>query len=178
VDSRALRWQPWLARSSSIDHEKPLDGDFSRDQVERQAAFVCGGSMFVTRRFMDVVGPMRDDYFLYCEEIEWCLRARHRHGLRIGYAPEAEVIHFKGTTTGVTPDLRTRPRGPVYLDERNKILVTRDVFPGRVPVVAIAALVVSVLRFGRRRAWKQLGWALSGWMAGVRNQRGVPAWLR
>jgi N-acetylglucosaminyl-diphospho-decaprenol L-rhamnosyltransferase len=177
VDSRALRWWPWLARSASIDHEVSPDAPFQRDEVEDQAAFVCGGCMFVSRRFLEVVGPMRNDYFLYCEEIEWCLRGR-RKGLRIGYAPDAMVVHFKGTTTGVTPDLRQRPRGPVFLDERNKIHVTRDIFPARMPFAALAALLLILLRFGRRRAWKQLGWALSGWTAGVMNRRGVPSWLR
>jgi len=177
IDSRALRWSPWLARSSSIDHGADPRAAFSREEVERKAAYVCGGSMLVTRRFVDVVGPMRDDYFLYCEEIEWCLRARQR-GLRIGYASDANVIHFKGTTTGVVPALAKRPRGPVFLDERNKILVTRDIFHGRLPIVALAALAVLVLRFGRHGAWKQLGWALSGWMAGVRDKRGVPSWFR
>ena len=34
------------------------------------------GASVVGRAMLDAVGPMRDDYFLYCEEVEWCLRAK------------------------------------------------------------------------------------------------------
>lgn len=57
------------------------------------------------------------------------------------------------------------------------MLVTRDCFPARLPVAALAALALAVLRFGRTRAWKQLGYAISGWAAGLRNERGAPSWI-
>jgi hypothetical protein len=66
---------------------------------------------------------------------------------------------------------------PVYLDERNKILVTRDRFPARLIVAAGAAFMLLFLRFARRGAWAQLDYGLSGWLAGLRNERGPPPWL-
>jgi len=73
--------------------------------------------------------------------------------------------------------MRDRPRGPVYLDERNKILLTWLRGPVRLITVAPCALALLCLRFGKRRAWPQLGYALAGWAAGLRNERGKPAWL-
>ncbi|MGH6910786.1 MAG: hypothetical protein ACREEG_11410, partial [Phenylobacterium sp.] len=74
-------------------------------------------------------------------------------------------------------DVRDRGRMPVYLDERNKVLVTRDRYPGRLVVAASASFALLFLRFGRRGAWAQLGYALSGWWAGVRDERGPPPWI-
>jgi hypothetical protein len=129
--------------------------------------------MMFGRRFVEVTGPMREEYFLYCEEVEWCLRAIAR-GLKLGFAPGARVLHHVGTTTGSYDEMRHRPPTPIYLNERNKILTTRDCFPVRLPVAALAALASLTIRYGRHRAWRQLGYALSGWLAGLANERGVP----
>jgi GT2 family glycosyltransferase len=119
---------------------------------------------------------MREEYFLYCEEVEWCLRGLDR-GMRLGFAPGALVLHYQGTTTGNPPDIRQRGKTPVYLNERNKILMVRDLFPARLPFVAVTAFLVIFARFARRGAWRQLGYALEGWVAGLRDERGRPSWV-
>jgi N-acetylglucosaminyl-diphospho-decaprenol L-rhamnosyltransferase len=169
VESRAGRWRPWLARCETI-----CAGDV--ETIERQASFISGACMLVSRRFLEGVGPMREDYFLYCEEVEWCLRGIAR-GFRLGYSADAEITHLGGTTTGAVSDFRARTRTPVYLDERNKMLLSRDHNPGWLPLAAPMALVLLLLRYGKRRAWRQVGYAVSGWAAGIANRRGMPGWL-
>jgi GT2 family glycosyltransferase len=132
--------------------------------------------MLVGRQFIERAGLMREDYFLYAEEVEWCLRGIQR-GVKLGLATRANVLHRQGTSTGSVHDIRSRGRMPVYLDERNKILVTRDCYPGRLVVAAGAAFALLFLRFARRGAWAQLGYGRDGWLAGLRNERGPPPWL-
>lgn len=175
VESRGGRWRAWMARPEAIDFGRPL-GQPSSVVPSEQLGYLSGASMAVTRRFLEVVGMMREDYFLYAEEVEWFLRARQR-GMRLAVNPEARVLHHQGSTTGSVQNIRERGRTPVFLDERNKLLVTRDRYPLRLPVAAIAALGLIVLRFGRRAAWKQLGYALAGWLDGVRGRRGRPNWI-
>lgn len=67
---------------------------------------------------------------------------------------------------------------PIYLDERNKLHVVRDTAPARLPVAAVTSLLFTAGRFARRGAWRQWGYALAGWSAGLRNRRGPPAWMR
>lgn len=176
VQSHGGRWRPWLARAVSIGHGTRHGGKVDPAAIEARQNYLNGASMLVGRRFVDVAGLMREDYFLYCEEVEWCLRARAR-GLRLGYAAGADVLHQAGTTTGSYHDIRSRPRTPIYLGERNKMLTTRDCFPMALPAAAAAALALACLRFGRARAWRQLGYAISGWAAGLRGERGPPRWL-
>lgn len=173
VESRGGRWRRWLARAVSLDHAKRTSDPAP---AGRRVDYLSGASMLVSREFVRRAGPMREDYFLYAEEVEWCLRAQ-RKGLRLTVAPEAIVRHLQGTTTGSVADVARRARMPVYLDERNKLLVTRDCFPGCLPVAAVAAFLLIFLRFGRRRAWAQLGFALQGWRAGLMNRRGKPDWV-
>lgn len=169
-------WRPWLARAVSIGIGRRLGEAVDAAAVERAQTFLNGAAMLIGRRFLDLTGPMREDYFLYCEEVEWCLRALER-GARLGFAPSSLVLHEQGTTTGAGGHPARAPRMPTYLAERNRILVTRDRYPRRVALVSVAALGVLVLRCARHRAWRQLGYGLAGWWAGIRDERGPPRWI-
>lgn len=177
VQSYGGKWRPTLARSISMGFGTPLDTPVDAEALERQQSYLNGASMLVDKVFVETVGLMRTDYFLYCEEVEWFLRAREM-GFTLGFASGAHVLHYPGTTTGSYDAMKRRPKAPVYLTERNKMLVTRDRFPRRLPIAACAALANLLLRYGRGAAWKQVWDALSGWSAGLRNQRGIPAWAQ
>ncbi|RYG56001.1 MAG: glycosyltransferase family 2 protein, partial [Alphaproteobacteria bacterium] len=135
VQSHGGRWSSWLARAESLGHGTARDEAPNPATIEREQNYLNGASMTVSRRFLDAVGPMREDYFLYCEEVEWFLRGVGK-GMRLGFAPGAGVFHDAGTTTGSYEAITKRPRTPVYLNERNKILTTRDCFPSRLPIAA------------------------------------------
>ncbi len=176
VGSYGGRWRKWLARPESIGIGRPLADPVDPGAVEQELGYISGCSMLVGRRFVERTGLMREDYFLYCEEVEWNLRGL-KEGMRLGFAPAARVFHKQGTTTGAGGAIRERKKLPIYLDERNKMLLTRDLFPSRLPVAASAAMLLILLRFGRKRAWRQLGYAMQGWTAGLLNRRGVPDWV-
>lgn len=59
----------------------------------------CGCSLLVTRRFIEDVGLMNEDLFLYGEEIDWAFRAREK-GYRCVLAPRSKVWHKWGSSTG------------------------------------------------------------------------------
>ncbi len=176
VQSYGGIWQGWLARAVSIGHGSRLEDRPDAAAIEASQNFLNGASMLIGRRFLEVTGPMRDDYFLYVEEVEWCLRARSR-GMRLGFAPDALVLHYQGTATGNSIAIAKKAKGPSYLNHRNAMLLTRDHFPSRLPVVAVMAIPLMLLRYVRRGAWRQLGYAISGWWAGLRGERGIPAFM-
>lgn len=170
VQTLGGRWRPWLARAEAIGRGLEV---CEAQSANPQPDFISGASMLVSRKWLDNVGPMREDYFLYCEEVEWCLRGR-RLGMRLGFAPGARVLHDQGGTTGSGNSVRRRPSLPVYLDERNKMLVTRDCFRDRLPFAAVAALLLIGLRFSARGAGTQSVHAIRGWRDGLRDVRGAP----
>jgi len=176
IQSYGGKWRKALARAVSIGHGTPAATPVDGSAVEAVQNYLNGASMLVGSRFFRAVGPMREDYFLYCEEVEWCLRAGAA-GMKLGFAPAAVVLHHQGTSTGNAVGLRDRSALSVYLGERNKILLTGDCFPGWLPVASVAALLLLILRFGRARAWRQLAFAWRGWRAGLMGERGAPAHL-
>jgi len=173
IQSYGGAWSAAMARAVSIGYGAPADNPVDGGAVERAQNYLNGASMLVGRRFVDRTGPLREDYFLYCEEVEWCLRARQA-GMRLGFAPEAFVLHQGGTSTGNAPSIRDRSTLSVYLAERNRLNLTRDCYPALLLPATVAALGLLLVRFGRARAWRQLRDALRGWAAGIRNERGPP----
>jgi N-acetylglucosaminyl-diphospho-decaprenol L-rhamnosyltransferase len=59
---------------------------------------VVGAVMLLPRAALERVGPMDEDFFLYCEEVDWCARFR-RAGYRIALLPEWRVTHLGGAST-------------------------------------------------------------------------------
>ena len=170
-------WSSWRAKAISIGYGAPAETKPDIAVIERTQNYLSGASMFVGRTFVAVAGPMEERYFLYCEEVDWFLRAGRR-GLRLGFAPDAIVIHHQGTTTGYARSLGSRSGRAVCLDERNKMLLTRSFFPARLPVAACMALVRLVGRYARQGAFLQIGFGALGWLMGLLGQAGIPRWAR
>ena len=140
------RWEVAFARPVSLGLGAPGGASVDAAWVEARQNYLNGAAMLVDRRFVEVAGLMREDYFLYCEEVEWCLRAVGM-GIGLGFAPEARVLHAQGTTTGWGGAAKARSRLSVYLGERNKLLLTRDLYPATMPLAAVAVLALIARRY-------------------------------
>jgi len=58
-----------------------------------------GAAMMVRRETVDQVGPLDEGFFIYCEEIDWCMRVKEM-GWEIFCLPQAEIVHYVGRSTG------------------------------------------------------------------------------
>ncbi len=61
--------------------------------------YVIGASMFFNKKLVDKIGLMPEDYFLYYEDIEWCISARE-NGFTNYTATHSIVYHKQGGSTG------------------------------------------------------------------------------
>ena len=75
-------------------------------EVEEKLDYVTGAAMLVSKAFIQDVGLMAEDYFLYCEEIDWAERGRRSssRAWKLGFASESIVLHKVGASaeTGVS----------------------------------------------------------------------------
>ena len=72
--------------------------------------------MLVRRPLIEQVGLLDERFFIYWEEIDWCLRAS-RAGWRLVHVPQARLWH-----KGVQRDYRPKP-SVTYYTVRNKFLL-------------------------------------------------------
>lgn len=89
-------------------------------------AFITGASMVASRAFYEAVGPLREDYFLYYEEVDWALR---RGDLPLAFCPEARVYHRAGTAIGSPTLDRIASPFSLYFKHRARMRFVRRFLP-------------------------------------------------
>ncbi len=78
-----------------------------------QTNWVAGASMLIRREVFESIGLLDEKYFMYYEEVDFCLQA-HRAGWPCWYLPESRVVHLVGQSSGVTDTKRPPKRLPIY----------------------------------------------------------------
>ena len=76
--------------------------------IPHQTDWVAGASTIVRREVFETIGLMDEGYFLYYEEVDFCLQAR-KSGWSCWYIPQSRVVHLVGQSSGVT-NTKTIPR--------------------------------------------------------------------
>jgi GT2 family glycosyltransferase len=71
---------------SQLDKDTDLDADYT-----------CGAAMMIKREVIERVGLLPEYYFLYCEEEDYCVRAK-KLGYRIICSAKATVLHKASST--------------------------------------------------------------------------------
>ncbi|MCK1665207.1 glycosyltransferase family 2 protein [Bradyrhizobium sp. 153] len=116
-----LHWSRATGRVVAIGRNAPVGSAPSVEELDRIDA-VSGACVLVTRAFVEEVGLMAEDYFLYMEDLDWG-RRRGKH--RIGFASKAIIRHIGGTTIGSAVAPEKRSHLSIYLSARNSILYSR-----------------------------------------------------
>jgi hypothetical protein len=68
----------------------------------REVDWVSGAAMCVRREAWDQIGGFDERFFMYAEDMDWCLRAREA-GWQIHYVPDAAIIHRVGRSSDQRP---------------------------------------------------------------------------
>lgn len=95
--------------------------------AESRLNYIEGASMLVSRQFLDEIGLLCEDYFLYFEEVDWARRAKGYYTL--GYAPQSIVYHKVGSSIGTATNPRRKSYMCDYYTLRNRLLFTRRYYP-------------------------------------------------
>lgn len=87
-------------------YSSPLNGRYPGLLYRRGKPFPIdhplGAAMLVRRKAVEEVGLMDESFFIYCEEIDWCLRFK-KAGWLIYCVPQASVIHYIARSTSHFP---------------------------------------------------------------------------
>jgi len=112
-------------------HQEPLPAN--TDAVEA----ISGAFMFARREAINQVGLLDEDYFMHCEDIDWCMRFRQA-GWNILFVPGVAVTHFKGTCS------KGRPIKVLYHMHRGMIRFYRKFFRQQYPSPLMASVALTV----------------------------------
>jgi len=88
-------------------------GQFSQPQA---VDWLSGSALLVKQLVIEKVGDLDERFFMYWEEVDWCLRAREQ-GFDLYLAPQAKIWH-----KGVQRHYQPKP-AITYYDVRNRFLI-------------------------------------------------------
>ena len=71
--------------------------------------WLSGASLMVRHEVFTSVGLLDEQYFMYYEELDFCLQA-HKLGWQCWYVPQSRVIHLVGQSSGVNNSAKRRPQ--------------------------------------------------------------------
>lgn len=133
-------------------HSQPLP----ESPVEVDA--ISGALMLVRKAAIDNVGLWDEEYFLHCEDLDWCIRFRQK-GWKIVFVPNAKVMHDKGACS------RSRPVLVEWYKHKGMVRYYRKFFSNEYSVLLMWLVVAGVwMRFGlvalyyiMRKAGQRLG---------------------
>ncbi len=76
---------------TDVDHSQIMDVDW-----------LSGSALMVRRETFDEIGLFDERFFMYCEDVDWCKRAKDA-GWRVVYYPEVELSHRIGAASDKNP---------------------------------------------------------------------------
>ncbi len=85
----------FLGKSIHITKEKKL----------KKLAYVCGASMFISKKTLEKVGLFDQKLFLYWDDFDYCKRAIKKK-MKIGYAEKSIVYHLESSTSAKIPTVK------------------------------------------------------------------------
>jgi N-acetylglucosaminyl-diphospho-decaprenol L-rhamnosyltransferase len=88
-----------------------------------QADWLAGASFMVSNEYINKIGLIDDAYFLYFEELDFCLKGQ-RNNMPCWYIPSSKVYHAVGAATGISDHRKKAPRRPQYwFDSRRRFFL-------------------------------------------------------
>jgi N-acetylglucosaminyl-diphospho-decaprenol L-rhamnosyltransferase len=168
IHTRGLRWRRLGASPAAVGRNEPTSS--RPESVERELDAPSGAFVYVNRACLEEIGLMEERYFLYCEDLEWGLRAKLTDN--IGYALNAVVYHKGGTTIG-SGSVLNASEFATYLSFRNRLLFVYSHFPAWVAWTTVMSLV-RALEFGVRGRPANMSAAVRGTFDGLLGRDGRP----
>ena len=106
----------FTARNQCIGQFEKDRGQY--DQLSGITGYAHGAAMMIRRTALEKAGLMKENYFLYYEELDWC-EAFKRAGYTIRVAMDALIYHKESVSVGKKSALKE------YFMNRNRILFIR-----------------------------------------------------
>lgn len=154
IQAIAGKYNKWLCTTHHIGGDIKDKGQFDPPYVP-EADYIVGASMFVSRAFVEDVGLMREDYFLYFEELDWTFRGKQK-GWSIGVCTTSKVYHKEGASINAK---EKKSELADFYSLRNRLVFSKRFFPVALPLIYLSFLGVALNRL-KRGQFRRLGMIL------------------
>ena len=134
------RYNKWSGISQHIGAHQPSNLDVDIESIEKSIDYIIGASMLVSHSFLETVGLMNEEYFLYFEELDWIARSGDRY--RLGYCHDSIIYHKEGASTGLNSSQSKGSSMTDYHAKRSLLIYTRNYAPYALPIIYLNLVMV------------------------------------
>lgn len=106
----------WMKiKGTHIGLDRPDDGKYD---TGKEVDYLTGCCLLVKRSVFEKIGKLSEDYFLYYEDTDFCLRAKNA-GFECVYVPKSKIYHKVSRST--------KPGSPsyIYYHTRNGLMLAK-----------------------------------------------------
>jgi GT2 family glycosyltransferase len=139
------RYNPLLATPAPIGSNEKDVGQYDIEELPSQMYLVMGACTLVSKPFIQDVGYMGEEYFLYFEEQDWAERGRRKGNWQLGYAYKSKIYHKSGKSTGGKNRVQMTSFSDFYY-QRSKILFTKKFYPQFLPFIYVSFIGIFLRR--------------------------------
>lgn len=138
----------WMDARWRSGHRGENQLDRGQFQQVENVPWLSGCALLVRSQMIREIGLLDERFFLYQEELEWCLRGR-KAGWKALFVPQAKVWH-----AGANPDAEPNPYVTYYMT-RNHFLLLSKLHAGLLPWLdAIFQTLRTLLSWTIRPRWR------------------------
>lgn len=101
--------------------------------VEKKISYIIGASFFLHADILEKIGYFKEDFFLYAEEMEYCIRAK-KQNIPLLWEKSSMVYHKGGGTTQSSSSTYEFPKWVDYLMIRNRTRTIGIHYPLLLPI--------------------------------------------
>lgn len=155
-----INWQQGFTCNLGADQE-----DRGQFEEVQPVDFLAGCALLIKRETWERVGPFDPRFFMYWEEVDWCVRARRAH-YELLLVPEARMWHKTLPHQSHSPYV-------LYYMTRNRFLFLRKHLPFSQRIGALSRCawgtlltIVGFLRNGERSQARAMVWGLLDFLRG------------
>lgn len=123
---------------------------------ENQIDYIIGASMFFPMSFVNIVGFLSEDYFLYYEELDWVYRGK-KFNYKVDICSTSLVYHKEGKSIGSSFSGKKSEFSELELFKSRKIFISKYYTLGYRYYFSTSLLILNRFRKGKfSLSWKLL----------------------
>lgn len=115
--------------------------------------YITGCCLFIKREVIEKIGLMDEDYFLYYEDVDWCLKTR-KAGYKCVLVPKSIIWHKASSSA------KEGSSSYIYYHTRNGLLLAKKNAPFFIKIFAhlqsiwiLGKQIIKLIFFPKRRMW-------------------------
>jgi len=159
----------WLCRGHLFTRMPEGEPHLAAARIEESLDFVFGASLLARKSFIEEIGLLSEDYFLWQEDIDWSLRGAAK--FKLTFAPDSLIYHRAGASSD-----REEQKFRSYISDRcyqeNRLTLAIKFFPAVVPIVYLSYMGAIVNR-ALNGKWDRVAMVISIMLRGLVGKVGV-----